>query len=282
MKKIFKVIAAVAVSGACIAGAAALSGCYKTSGYNGEYSYYVSKWYTTYGTKVRVEVQSDGKGDRIRNVEIIDSVYTEATNSNPAYGWDNGVGCEELLVSYRGRYIADVLSTPVTLTKEQTEAGCPVGVGDDGLIVSGATQCSGRLLLAVQDALLDAADALGYNVVEGEYSYPNPWTPTVSYGIRVRVIVKDGVIKGVVNIPSSYIECTENWKNNKIWYAGLNDLLASYKTRTVDEVLGKTVSTDGNGQPNGTMDAEYMITGATQGSGRLLLAVQDAVKKLKK
>ena len=74
-----------------------------------------------------------------------------------------------------------------------------------------------------------------------------------------------------------------NWLNKESF------LLQQYEGRSVDEILGIKVFTDENGEPykldfEGTKcnpefeESGLVLAGATQGSGRLLLAVQNALK----
>ena len=157
MKKIYKVLAGVCLAGALCAGVFAITGCgWQTETVEGEYHYV--NYGTDYGVKVNVEVQSDDKGDRIRSVTIVDSEYTQLSPSWDESKKQNYLSNEQsLLNSYRGMYVADVLAM-----KADTRAnGEPSGVSDDSVLISGATQSSGRLLLAVKDALLNLG---GYKV----------------------------------------------------------------------------------------------------------------------
>jgi len=284
MKKIYKAIAGLAIAGTLCAGAATFAACKRdVKSYNGEYHYANAWGGNDYGIKVRVSVMSDKKGDRIKSVEIMDSVYTEASDSNPDYGWDNKVwydNVDDLLLSYRGRYIADVLVQSVGINTTNVP-GQPESVTDDSLSITGATQGSGRLLLAVQHALADAAADLGYTLCEGEYHYPNAWAPQAPhYGIKVKVAVKDGKICKVGIVPSEYTSVSDGWGDKAIWNDGIDALLENYEGQDVEKILSVsvTVNTDkAPGQPESVADENLMITGATQGSGRLLLAVQNAL-----
>ncbi len=281
-KKLLKTLACLAVAGTVIVGSFGVSACsVTTKAYYGEYSY-PNAWNPSqsYGIKVKVEVQSDDKGDRIKSVEMIDSTYVECTDSwaDKDY-WYSGI--DELLRKYRGQYLADVLSESVKLEATgQPSDGQSLG----GFLITGSTQGSGRLLLAVQNALADAAEELGYSVGEGEYSYPNAWAPDAPYyGIRVKAVVKGDVIQAVGVVPSGYVEVSDSWENKNLWIEGVEGLLSKYKGKKVKDVLMQTVkvnSTSVPGQPETVTDSGLVITGATQGSGRLLLAVQNALEKL--
>ena len=180
--KIAKIAASVCLAGAVCAGCAALSGCaWTTQTAEGEYHY--TNYGVEYGVKVSVEVQNDEKGERIRKVTIIDSGYTQLSDANADYGWtdeDRQVyidGEQALLDSYRGKDVVEVLSMDV-----DTDAiGQPTSA-DSSVTISGATQSSGRLLLAVQDALCN----YGYSILYGQYHYPNAWAPTAPHKGKAR------------------------------------------------------------------------------------------------
>lgn len=279
MKRFLKAwLVSVLAAGISVA-ALGFSACAKTQSYFGEYHY--ESWGTDYGVRVKVEIQSDPKGDRIRSVQIEESDYVEVTESWAGKTvWDEGL--DNLLRSYRGRTIAEVLLTDVSVE----DSGEPDGVSDNGYVIAGATVGSGRLLLAVQNALMNATGALGYAVSEGEYAYPNEWEPEQSYGVRVRVVVKDDKICGVKILPSDYIEVTEEWNGKTAWQNGLGGLLKSYEGVAVSDVLQISVPCKESGEPLSSdegglsADSGYVITGATVGSGRLLLAVQNALSLL--
>ena len=277
-KKFLKIIAAAGLAGSLCAGGFALSGCgWTTETVSGEY-HYANAWNDAapdYGVKVNVEVQTDDKGDRIRKVTIAESEYVPL--SSEGNGWtaedrQNYLENEQtLLNAYRGLYVADVLAytVPTDASGGPLTSSYPSGAP----VITGATQSSGRLLLAVQNALLN----FGYEVKEGEYSYPNPWAPYTTYGIAVKVILKDNVIKKVVTVDSEHTEVSDNWEDRTIWLSGEAALLDRYKDKTAEEVLAVTVTTDEDGTPAAVSNEIYNITGATQSSGRLLLAVQNAL-----
>ncbi len=116
--------------------------------------------------------------------------------------------------------------------------------------------------------------------VEGEYHYANSWDETApDYGIKVKVTVKDNKITKVEIVESDYVEVTDSWKDKAIWNDNIDDLLAAYKGKTVDEVKKASVTLE-DSVPTAVGDEDLLITGATQGSGRLLKAVQDALADL--
>lgn len=143
----------LAVLSLCAALPFAVCGCVQTTNVQGEVSY--TEWGTNYGIKVNVEVQASSKGDRIRKVTVIESDLVDATEGwNGKEKWDKEL--DNLLLAYRGEYVADVLAKEVTVN----DNGAPVDssssnyidFGED-FIISGATIGSARLLLAVQNAL---------------------------------------------------------------------------------------------------------------------------------
>ena len=126
---------------------------------------------------------------------------------------------------------------------------------------------------------------------KGEYSYANSYNPTgAKYGIKVEVTAKNGKITKVEVLESDYVSVTESWGDKAIWNDGLEDLLAEYEGVSVDEILKLEVACNDKGEPlkkddEGFVklevgDANLLITDATQGSARLVLAVQDALENL--
>ncbi|MDE6557847.1 MAG: hypothetical protein K2K39_01950 [Clostridia bacterium] len=279
MNKIKRLIVFTVAAAACGTVAVTLGGCAKKQDLSGEMSYV--QWGTEYGVKVNVQIQSDNKGDRIRKVTVADSDYVSAS---PAMnGWDPKVwnnGLQTLLNAYRGKYVADVLAAEVVTNGE----GAPLVKGDEGfvnygddLLITGATLGSGRLLIAVQNALktLD-----GYKVAEGEYTY-NAWG--TDYGERVRVVLKDGKIEKVATLSCPYVNAsiTASWDAG-LWLNAENGILAAYEGKTVEEVLAATSSLSGvdGASENTVSDGSVLVTGATMSSARLLKAVQNALSKV--
>lgn len=134
----------------------AFSACNADAGkfVTGEYSY--TQYGTEYGVKVKVELESDASGEKIKSVKIVNSDYTEVSE-----GWDGKAvwndNVNSLLNAYKGLYVADVLAKTVAV---DAETGEPYVKEDsefidygENLIISGATLGSSRLLLAVQNAL---------------------------------------------------------------------------------------------------------------------------------
>ncbi|MCD8041305.1 MAG: hypothetical protein LUF82_07300 [Clostridia bacterium] len=289
LKKVLLCVVAVAVSAAALSFAACSGDDALNGTYEGEYKYanpYATDSY--YGVKVAVTVEDDV----ITSVETIDSDYIEVSDSNATYGWDNTVYTNSkatLLAAYKGKTVDDILA----LTVACEDGGEPstqdaegfVNYGSD-LVLTGATQCSGRLLLAVQNALTEKS-----KIYVGEYKYANPYATGSYYGVRVAVKVENGTITSVSTISTDYIEVSDSnatygW-DNTVYTNSKSTLLAAYNGKSVSDILALTVACEDGGEPS-TQDAEgfvnygsdLVLTGATQCSGRLLLAVQDALKNV--
>lgn len=116
--------------------------------------------------------------------------------------------------------------------------------------------------------------------LEGEYYYANPYSAEApDYGVKVEVTVNkdDNTIEKVEIVESDYVQCTDSWKDKNTYLNGEAELLAAYEGLEVDDVLAMTVTTGTDGTPSAVSESDLLITGATQSSGRLLKAVQDAL-----
>lgn len=142
----------------------------------------------------------------------------------------------------------------------------------------------------------------GYNgTYEGEYEYPNPYSAEAThYGMKVKVTVENNIITKVEDVtgdtyvsisptnpysPSWTEDSIKNWKDNEAW------LLQQYEGWSVSDVLAIKVYIKTTGEPyelknennvatQAQLEASKLIIGgATQSSGRLLLAIQDALSK---
>ena len=127
--------------------------------------------------------------------------------------------------------------------------------------------------------------------ITGDYHYDMTYgSTTTTYGVKVNVTVEDGVITSVTRVDSGYVEATEGYDG--AWETAYNDgidaLLQTYVGKTVEYVLSIDVATAESGEPLAQGDGfvsygdenEFLIADATQSAGRLLLAVQDALKNL--
>ena len=127
---------------------------------------------------------------------------------------------------------------------------------------------------------------------EGKYEYTQYGT---NYGVKVQVRVDENkVIKSVRIVGSDYVDVSpaggDRWTQEKVdnWKNNIKPLLQAYEGRTVSEILAMQVAVSEAGAPLSAnaegvnaYDSALIISGATMGSGRVLLAVQDAVKNLK-
>ncbi len=134
--------------------------------------------------------------------------------------------------------------------------------------------------------------------VEGSYAYANAWTPEQQYGCKVKVTVKGGVITAIEVTPDTdtYYNLSSGWTDKSKWENGGEDMINSFIGMKVEDVNKIKVACDAEtdtaartvkGQPKagGISDAPAalkVVAGATQSSGRLILAVQDALSKLGK
>ena len=151
-----------------------------------------------------------------------------------------------------------------------------------------------KALLALSVCAVAALGAAGLAAcsdddgITGEYSYVNYGT---TYGVKVSVTVEDGVITSVTRVDSDYVEATTGYDG--AWETAYNDgidaLLQAYVGKTVEYVLSIDVATAESGEPlaqsaDGFVSYgdsnEFLIADATQSAGRLLLAVQNALKNL--
>lgn len=187
MKKIFKAIAVLTATAAVGAGVGIAAGCNAgTNGtYYGEY-HYMGAHGSVYGMVVEVTVENNII-KKVTNLTNSDNSYakdvqgsdtwTFISPANTTWGWPeesvkNWTDHESwLFQQYEGRSVADVLEIPVYTdyayvsdnnggyVQDRGTMGEPCKVdynaelGSSGLLLSGATQGSGRVLLAVQNAL---------------------------------------------------------------------------------------------------------------------------------
>ncbi|MDE6667767.1 MAG: hypothetical protein K2K38_05410 [Clostridia bacterium] len=154
-------------------------------------------------------------------------------------------------------------------------------------IIKGLSILVASTALCAGVAMATACDS-GYNgTYEGEYHYPNAWAPTAPhYGMKVRVTVENNIITKVEDITKdAYTVVSSGWEDKNTWITYESLLLQKYEGWSVADVLAIKVYIDENGQPYGKgdnaalLESDLLIPNATQGSGRLILAVQDALGK---
>lgn len=152
-------------------------------------------------------------------------------------------------------------------------------------------------VILVVSAVCVLAACGGEQVGEGEYSYANAWTPEESYGCKVKVTVKGGVITKIEVTPDTktYYNLSSGWENKANWENGGQAMIDSFvglKVKDVNNIVVKcdtetnTEAHTVKGQPqaggiSGASSGLKVVTGATQSSGRLILAVQNALSNLK-
>lgn len=140
---------------------------------------------------------------------------------------------------------------------------------------------------AVAVAFAGCGDKTTGTTYEGEYHYNSN---NNEYGFVVKVTVDGDKITKVENITGDkYVSCSavnENldWTQAKVdnWNNNLNALLKAYEGKTVAEIKAATGSIKGveDATENKLSDSALVITDATQGSVRVLKAVQNALSKI--
>ena len=128
---------------------------------------------------------------------------------------------------------------------------------------------------------------------KGGYKYTSEYG---DYGVNVTVTVEGDKITKVVCDPDTDTmhNITPTWKEDSEkgqlghdkTVAALPDYLKKFEGMKVADVKALNVSKDDNGQPNtdeagDASQGALLLTGATQTSGRIILAVQDALKDVK-
>ncbi len=213
MKKIFKTLAVCAVAGTLCAGVAAMAGCAeKTETFTGEYKY-DNTWTpgNTYGVKVKVEV----KGDKITNVTFEEdtdhyvnvSPTWQAGKPEGSLGKDKTI--EEIPNYLKNTFIGktvkevkdlkvavDATGAPVVVTKENNKQTL-----DSAYILSGATQTSGRFVLAIQNALNDIHTGEAFGLVHGA-GYAGFASVTVKAGAITDVQLSEVCLPTYITIPN--------------------------------------------------------------------------------
>lgn len=137
---------------------------------------------------------------------------------------------------------------------------------------------------------------------EGEYKYANTYNDSGDnavlddyYGCKVTVSVKKGVITKVVvaEDTAKLFNLSSGWGDKAKWTAGAKDMIDSFVGLKVEDVKKIEVAKTTSGAPDTSVEtiknapdslkvvATADHTGATQSSGRLILAVQDALKDVK-
>lgn len=139
--------------------------------------------------------------------------------------------------------------------------------------------------------------------VEGEYSYDNTRTEGHKYGCKVTVTVKDGIITKVTVAADTdtYYNLSPGWTDTykpdgnptagkTAWMNDGQKMAESFVGLKVEDVNKIKVTCNATGEPDtktegvktidGAPAALKVVASATQSSGRLILAVQNALSKL--
>ncbi len=122
--------------------------------------------------------------------------------------------------------------------------------------------------------------------VTGEYHYANPYSAeSPDYGAKVDVTVSNGKITKVTlysDEDTGWVNLTSTWDNRQTWLDGVDNYLKSFEGKTVEEVNAATATIQGvNDATSNSVSIDH-VTGATQSSARVLLAIQNALSKLSK
>ena len=117
--------------------------------------------------------------------------------------------------------------------------------------------------------------------VVGTYEYVNPYNSSSYYSATVTVSVKDGLITeiSVGEGDETHTNVTASWVDKSIWLDGESAFLQSFVGMSVEAVEAIEVTVAENSTPNAVSGVDY-VTGATQSSGRVILALQNALSKL--
>ena len=141
--------------------------------------------------------------------------------------------------------------------------------------------------------------------VEGEYKYANTYndtgdTPVLDdyYGCKVTVTVKNGVITNVVvaDDTDKLFNLSAGWTDKAKWQNASKAMIDSFVGLKVEDVKNIKVAKAASGAPDTKVEGKTITdvpaglkvvesdghTGATQSSGRLILAVQNALSNLGK
>ena len=140
-----------------------------------------------------------------------------------------------------------------------------------------------------------SGETVGPRTYMGEHAYPNAYNATGDwYGAKVDVTVNNGVITNVrlytVEEAGGLIRTSQSWENFATTEAAYPEFLRKCVGMSVADVMAITVTVKAAvspvtgvlvvGEPNkiGNAPGDLVISGATQSAGRVILAVQDALR----
>ncbi|MBQ2723494.1 MAG: hypothetical protein IJF72_02450, partial [Clostridia bacterium] len=115
----------------------------------------------------------------------------------------------------------------------------------------------------------------------GSYHYENPWAAGTYYGCEATVTVKGDTIESVViseDSATGWTNLSAGWGDKGIYEAAEEDYIASFTGVKVEDILAAEVELNAKGVPQSVTEA-YLVAGATQTSGRVVLAIQSALGK---
>ena len=283
MKKIFKILAITAASTALCAGIATATACSTgTNGtYVGEYHYIGQHSDVPYGMVVEVTV----KNNIITGIK--DITNTEAAKSYQTYK-DVRDGKEAAEATYH----AFTVVSPGWET--YFAANAPYWLLSKG---KGLAEPEDPSMVGVDKSMFLNKDGEEDYVEDGLYFAQVDAKTGKRTGYWIKWEKGDDLPTPAQTNVYSYgwtDANSSNWSTHESW------LLQQYVGWSVADILdinvytnfgyklvtgGRVLDTDSMGEPYGTdfngelKGSDLLITGATQGSGRLLLAVQDALKK---
>ncbi|MBO5046371.1 MAG: hypothetical protein J6C93_05825 [Clostridia bacterium] len=132
--------------------------------------------------------------------------------------------------------------------------------------------------------------ACGAKEYEGSYNYANPYSAEApDYGVKVVVTVNGDKIEKVAIAESDWTQCSDTWEDKATYLDNEAAFLKAFEGKTVAEVKAYTVTVGEDAENTYTLGVPLTISaegldvieGATQSCGRLILAVQNALKDVK-
>ncbi len=278
MKKILSIAIALVMMMSVVA----LVACDNTETFTGEYSY--TSYGYVYGAKVDVVM----KGDTISNLRLYtdeETGWVGLSDAYPDYGWTDEArqvwldGANNLMLSFVGMTADEVADISATIGGVNGDSD----VVETGYFVSGATQSSARLVLAIQNAIC-GGPSTSTMTYTGSYSYDSYGS---TYGVKLDVTLTGCLISditlysdtetGWVSLSDAYPDYGWTEDNRDNWTDNLDKLLESFYGMSADEVGAISATIAGVVGEEDAVDDDYMITGATQGSARVVLALQNAL-----
>ena len=279
MKKTSKILAVVLVVALAIATLAIFAACGESGTVTGDCHY--TNYGHEYGAKVDVTV-SGGKITAVKLYTDEESGYVRTSS-----GWTTpGIGHDAAEAAYEGWINENIVGQKVATVlgwEAMADSGAQT-VGEGVPVITGATQSSARIIVAVQNALCELKSV---SKVTGEAKYDS-WGHT--YGAKVDVIVMNNKI---VNV-RLYTDKETGWvRTSGTWTEGQNDgdlgftkTEAAYAGYLVKDIVGQKVKTVMSWEATATADGQSVgedvphIAGATQSSARIIVAIQNALEKL--